>query len=220
MTFYDKVTEKIKYNFVHTINDKGNPDTLKVDPLVSYRIVAHTIPAVETDSVVITPGKHNIVALNTPQGDLLPKFESVSEYKKLLCIVRKAGDMKTLHVQEFNTKQRYIVGKYDLEILCLPRILLKDVEISQSHTTTIQIPQPGVMTFMAKSVGYGSVYVEENNGMKLVATLNENSIQETLLLQPGNYRVVYRPKASRESIYTIEKPFKIVSGVSSSINLY
>jgi len=33
MTFYDQFSGRIVYNFVHTINSRGNPDTLKVDPL-------------------------------------------------------------------------------------------------------------------------------------------------------------------------------------------
>ena len=112
------------------------------------------------------------------------------------------------------------MGTYDLEILCLPRIKIKDVEISQSHTTTIQIPQPGVITFLSNSVGYGSVYLEDENGLTLLDNLNEGLTQETLVLQPGNYRVVFRPKNSKLSLYTIDKTFKIISGVSSSINLY
>ena len=220
MSFYNRVSEGLKYNFVHTFNDKGVPDTLKIDPLIQYKIKVHTIPPVEKDSIKLTAGKHTIIAIPTPQGDLFPKSEQASENRKLLCIVRKAGDPNTLNVQEFNTKQKYLVGTYDLEILCLPRIKIKDVEISQSHTTTIQIPQPGVITFLSNSVGYGSVYLEDENGLTLLDNLNEGLTQETLVLQPGNYRVVFRPKNSKLSLYTIDKTFKIISGVSSSINLY
>lgn len=220
MSFYNRVSGGLKYNFVHTFNDKGLPDTLKIDPLITYKITVHTIPPVEKDSVKLTAGKHTIIAINTPQGDLFPKFEQATEYRKLLCIVRKAGDPNTLNVQEFNSKQKYIVGKYDLEILCLPRIKLKDVDITQSHTTTIQISQPGVMTFLSNSVGFGSVYLEDEKGLSLVDNLSESLTQETLVLQPGNYRVVFRPKNSKLSLYTVDKPFKIVSGVSSSISLH
>jgi Ca-activated chloride channel family protein len=220
MSFYNRVSESLKYNFVHTFNDKGVPDTLKIDPLINYKITVHTIPPVVKDSVKLTAGKHTIIAISTPQGDLFPKSDLATEYRKLLCIVRKAGDPNTLNVQEFNNKQKYLVGKYDLEILCLPRIKLKDVDISQSHTTTIQIPQPGVMAFLSNSNGYGSVYLEDEKGLTLVDNLNESLTQQSLVLQPGNYRVVFRPKSSKLSLYTIDKPFRIVSGVSSSISLY
>jgi Ca-activated chloride channel family protein len=43
MTFYDTFTGQDKYNYIHTLNSKGNPDTLVIDPLPVYKIVAHTI---------------------------------------------------------------------------------------------------------------------------------------------------------------------------------
>lgn len=46
MTFYDSFSGAIRYNYIHTMNPKGLPDTLVVDPLSRYRIVVHTIPPV------------------------------------------------------------------------------------------------------------------------------------------------------------------------------
>lgn len=217
MTFYDKKSGFIKYNFVHTMNQRGNPDTLKIDPLITYKIVVHTIPPVEKDSITLTPGKHTTIGIDVPQGTLLPKFEG--DYKDLVCIVRKEGEVNTLNVQRFNTPIKYLVGKYDLEVLCLPRIYVKGVNISQSHTTTVQIPQPGFVTFISNTSGYGSLYTEENNYLQWVYNL-EGSNNETLILQPGTYRVVYRPKDSVESVYTVVKTFKVISGSSITVNLY
>jgi len=42
MSFYDYVSGKLKANFMHTINHRGNPDTLVLDPLVTYRMTVHT----------------------------------------------------------------------------------------------------------------------------------------------------------------------------------
>jgi hypothetical protein len=39
-------------------------------------------------------------------------------------------------------------------------------------------------------------------------------MRQTYTLLPGNYRVVFRGKASRKAINTIEKSFKITSGTS------
>ncbi len=52
--------------------------------------------------------------------------------KNLSAIVRKKGEMNTLFEQTFDDEKKYIVGKYDLEILTLPRIILDDVNIAQS----------------------------------------------------------------------------------------
>lgn len=220
MTFYDMFSGRMKYNFIHTINNRGNPDTLVIDPLPTYRIVVHTIPEVEKDSVKLTPGKHTIIAIDAPQGDLELKTGGASEYKTLQCIVRKQGEMKTLNIQEFNQKEKYIIGKYDLEILCLPRMYVNNVDISQSKTTTVSIPQPGRANILKNTAGYGGVYLEENNKLTLVYNLKIENIQENLVLQPGKYRAVFRPKNSKESEYTIEKSFTIISGSSEVIKLY
>lgn len=220
MTFYDSFSGAMKYNFIHTMNHRGNPDTLRIDPLHTYKIVVHTIPIVSKDSIKLTPGKHTVIAIDAPQGDLLLKYDGISEYRKLLAIIRKSKETNTLHVQEFNTTEKYLIGKYDLEVLCLPRITVKDVDISQSHTTTVQIPQPGMITILANSPGYGSIYLEENNQLKWIYNMDEINTKETIVLQPGNYRVVFRPRNSKESTYTVEKSFKVISGSSNMLTLY
>ncbi|MBL0139664.1 MAG: VWA domain-containing protein [Bacteroidetes bacterium] len=219
MTFYDRWNGEIKYNFIHTLNSKGNPDTLVIDPLPIYKIVVHTIPSVSLDSVVLTPGKHTIVGIDAPQGFLTLKFDGTSEIKKPLAVVRQHGEMKTLNVQDFNTTEKYIVGKYDLEILTLPRINLENIDISQSKTTTLQIPRPGMVTIISNNQGYGSLYVEDKGNLKWIYNLDDNLNKETIVLQPGKYHVVYRSKNSKESIYTIEKDFSIVSSESNIIVL-
>ena len=202
------------------MNAKGYPDTLKVDPLVKYKIMVHTLPAVSKDSVVVTPGKHTIVGLDAPQGDLLLKLEGSSDYKNLQAIVRKKNEMQTLHVQNFNQKEKYIVGKYDLEILTLQRMYLDDVEISQSKTTTVEIPKPGIATMISNNPGFGAIYSEEENKLKWIYSLDENLTRESVVLQPGKYHAIFRPKNSKESIYTVDKVFRIAGGSSITVNLY
>jgi Ca-activated chloride channel family protein len=220
MTFYDEFSGRIKYNFEHTLNHKGNPDTLTIDPLGSYKIVVHTIPPVEKDSVYLTAGKHTVVGIEAPQGYLTLKTSGRSDYKNLQAIVRKKGELNTLIVQPFDKTEKYIIGNYDLEILSLPRLNINDVQISQSHTTTVSIPQAGIMNILKKGPGYGNICVEENNELKNIYNLEENFLQENIVLQPGKYRVFFRPKSSKESIYTIEKQVKIESGSAVTVQLY
>ena len=218
MTFYDQRTGAIKYNFIHTLNAKGLPDTLIIDPNTTYKIVVHTIPPISKDSVVQTAGKHNIVGLDAPQGYLFLKSVGNNEYKRLTAIIRKRHEMNTLNVQEAGSTEKYICGKYDIEILTLPRINLEGVSIDQSKTTTIEIPQPGMVSFITNSTGYGSIYSSDKGKLKWIANLDDTQTKETFVMQPGDYKVIYRPKASRESIYTTEKIFKIVSGTSVAVS--
>ena len=219
MTFYDSFSGAVRYNFIHTLNSKGLPDTLVVDPLSKYRIVVHTIPPVSVDSVESLPGKHTIVGIDAGQGDLYLKFDGLSDYRNLKSIVRRQGEMQTLHVQEFNSTVRYLIGKYDLEVLSTPRMHIRDVDISQSKTTTVQIPNPGIATIVSNGPGYGSVYVEEGNELKWVHNLDSEKTRESLILLPGRYRVIYRAKNAREAKYTIERSFRITSGGSTNVTL-
>lgn len=219
MTFYDQFTGAIKYNYVHTINYKGNPDTVVIDPIGTYKMVVHTIPPVEKSNITLTAGKHNIIAVDAPQGFLQLKVMT-NNYKVLPVIVRKKGDMKTLNVQYFNDKEKYICGEYDLEILTQPRIYLNNVNIAQSSTTTIEIPESGAIYVIKPTPGPGSIYLEENNKLTWVCNLDENLVQENFILQPGNYRVEYRSVNLKEAIYTVEKKFKVESAQTIQVRLY
>lgn len=217
MTFYDQYTGAIRYNFMHTINAKGVPDTVQIDPLGYYTLSVHTIPEQRIDSIRLTPGKHNIIAVDAPQGDLQLKMEGANEYKKLHAIVRKRGSDSTLHVQDFRDVTRYIIGTYDLEILTTPRIYINGVNITQSKTTTVQIPTPGLATLQCNAPGYGDILMEEKNQLRWVDRIDIHSTKESVVLQPGLYRIVFRPKNSQSVIYTIEKTFRIASGSSISV---
>ncbi len=219
MTFYDNVGNRIMHNYMHTINNRGVPDTVTLDPLINYSMVAHTLPPVGIDSLELIPGKHTIAAVDAPQGYLEVKDGGRNVYNPFLCIVRKGGEMNTLNVQNVNDKEKYIVGKYDLEILTLPRIYLYDVKVDQSRTTTIQIPQYGTLNIQKSTLGYGSIYVEKNNGMDWVCNLKPESLKETIRLQPGNYRLIWRAKHVRQCLYTFQKSFRIVSGSSELLKL-
>ncbi len=222
MTFYDNFSGLVKYNFIHTLNNKGLPDTLTLDPLSTYHLVVHTIPPVEFDSISLTPGKHTIIPIDAPQGYLNLKMagNNSNEMKNIKAIVRQGGKMETLNLQSFGETEKYIIGKYDVEVLSLPRLYINDVDIAQSSTTTVEIPQPGIAVIQMSANGYGSVYQEDDNKLKWIYNLTENTIQESLILQPGRYRVVFRTKYTTISAYTVEKSFKVASGTSISVKLF
>ncbi len=218
MTFIDTFSGKIKHNYIHTINNRGNPDTIVLDPFTTYKMIVHTIPPVVVDSFKLVPGKHKIIACDAPQGYLILKTKG-NQYQHIKFIVRKKGKMQTLNIQNINKKEKYIIGKYDIEVLTLPRIYIEDVEIKQSYTTTIEIPQPGMVTFLLGSTGYGSVYVEKDNKMEWIYNIQEDVTSETLHLQPGRYTIVYRARNAKETLYTIEKHFQVNSGRSTALRL-
>ena len=209
---------KIQYEFMHTMNNRGNPDTLTFDPLLTYKLEAYTIPPVEKDDVQLTPGIHNIVAVDAPQGDLELKINGLNG-SRFQAIVRKGGEMKTLNVQAFNSTERYLVGSYDLEVLTLPRMYINDVHIDQSHTTTVEVPEPGAVNIVLSSPGVGSILEKNGSKLKWVVNLNHSQLNQQFLLEPGKYQLVYRSRNSKQTIFTIIKEFDVTSGQSTQVNL-
>ena len=216
MTFYNMESGKIMANYIHTMNNRGNPDTIILDPLVTYRMVVHTIPKVVLDSINVYRGKHTVIAADAPQGTLKLTTRG-NLYHDLSFIVRKGGEMTTLNMQKINKEEKYLIGKYDLEIPVLPRILLYDIQVKQSTTTTIEIPQPGLVNVLMQNEGFASLYVLKGNEMEWIYNLDPSSRTHTLTLQPGDYELVYRPKYSKRSFYTQTRKFTVRSGSSQAL---
>ena len=221
MTFYDHFSGNIKYNYIHTINNRGVPDTLVLDHLLTYDMRVHTIPPVDVDSIKLFPGKHTIIAADCPQGTLKVVVDGGVQYRGLNYIIRKAGEMKTLNVQEINEEEKYLVGKYDLELPILPRLYMNDVEINQSTTTTVTIPKPGILNLIKGVPGYGSLYVRKAaNDEEWITNLDDKLRNETIVLQPGKYRIVFRAVNAKQTLYTINKIFTIKPGGNEVVQLY
>jgi Ca-activated chloride channel family protein len=204
---------------MHTINDAGNPDTIVIDPNFTYHLVVHTIPEVEKKDITVTSGVHNIIAVKAAQGFLHIVMDGDDEYKVLTALIRRNDDPKTLNVQTVESTEKYLVGKYDLEILTLPRINLEGIKVSQSTTTTVSIPQAGLANISKPVPGPGSIYVDNKGKMEWVCNLASNPLQYNIVLQPGIYRVVYRPLNAKQTIYTVDKKFEIKSGSSTTVKI-
>ena len=217
LTFYNDFTGVVKYNYIHTMNVYGDPDTMVIDPILTYKVVAHTIPTVSVDSIFLTPGKHTIIALKTPQGTLEIKMNSQIKYQY---IVRPAGIDTTLYVQDINTIEKYLIGRYDIEVLTLPRTKFVGVEINQSTKTTYTIPTPALANILLPSKGYGGLYVQNGDELEQIYHFKGEKMQHKLTLLPGNYKVVFRAKSVKKYIYTNEKSFKLNSGKSEIIKFY
>jgi Ca-activated chloride channel family protein len=107
-----------------------------------------------------------------------------------------------------------------VEVLCLPRIVVKNVEVAQSHTTTVEIPVPGMAVIQRTTNGYGSVYTDDNGQLTWLYNLKDNpQQQENLFLQPGKYKVVFRSKFSNRSEFTTEKSFTVEAAQTVNVKL-
>ena len=217
LTFYDDFTGIAKYNYLHTMNSYGNPDTIVIDPVLSYKVVAHTIPPVSVENITLNAAEHTIIPIETPQGKLEIKMNSKINYQY---IVRPTGSNTTLNIQHINEVEEYIVGKYDIELLTLPRRTFYNVEVLQSEATVYSIPTPGLGNIILPSKGYGGLYVYNGDELEQIYHFKAKKTEHRLTLLPGNYKVVFRAKSAKKYIYTREKNFKIKSGKSEMIKIY
>ena len=217
LTFYDNFTDIVKYNYIHTMNSMGNPDTMIIDPVLKYKVIAHTIPPVESEIITISPGKHTIIPLKTPQGKLKIMINTKENYQ---FIVRKTNQKETINVQTINSTQKYITGNYDIELLTLPRQYFNNIRINQNQLTKLQLPSTGLANILLPANGYGGVFLNDGDELVEIYKFNGESNQYKLTLLPGKYTVVYRAKSSKKYIYTDEKTFVIKSGKSQLIKIY
>lgn len=218
ITLFNQKTGMLFKNFIHTLNYKGNPDTIVLPSSITYKMKVHTIPPVIKENIVIKEGIHNKIMVKTPQGKLNIIQENGLELKGVKCIVRKHGKMQTLHVQEMFEPIKYLVGSYDIEILCKPRLYFKDVKIKQSKTSTVKIIQPGLVNIYLPSKGYGGIYKVEKGNVKLIENLNQIT-QKNIYLQPGHYIAVFRPQGMKMTSMSKERHFIIKSGRSVNVSL-
>ena len=222
MTFYDHVSGNVVYNYVHTLNYYGRPDTLTLDPLHVYDMVVHTLPPLRKDSIVVRTGRHNTIAIPAAQGNLLVSMKGsrASVTENTPCVIRKPGQTEIVNVQYINANNRYLAGKYDVDILTLPPVKLRNVEISPNKTTTVDLPMLGILVFRRNGSGYGTLYsLESEKEQKLVYNFSEDKSIETLYLRPGTYRIVYRSRYNLRTSATREKTFVLKPGATVDVNL-
>ncbi|MBR1774136.1 MAG: VWA domain-containing protein [Bacteroidales bacterium] len=223
LMFYDNESGQLRYSFVHTFNSSGQSDTLQIDPLIKYDVVAMTIPPVEKKNVSFEAGGHSVLNLPTPQGTLYVKYVNNAKTfspKIYPIAVKKISNNEVINVQPLNTKTKYLTGLYNLEVMTLPRLIIDSVEVSQSSTTTIEIPETGVARIeKQKSDITGSIFVVKDGKTQWIKDIEEAAAKETLDLLPGEYLIVAKSKSSLHSAQTITQEFKIESNKTTNISL-
>ncbi len=222
MTFYNERTGSILYNYVHSLNYKGFPDTIPMDESAKYTIIANTIPQQKTSGVTLNVGTHNVIPIDAPQGVMaLNRGGGIyNNNDKVKTVVRQNGKMQTLHVMSVNTAERYIVGEYDLEILTLPRTYVNSINVTQTITKNVDVPDAGLVKITSIEYGDGCILQEKGKELVWVCNISGNKTRQEFSLQPGTYHVTFRGKSLKQSIYTIEKKFTIKANEQTAVELY
>lgn len=223
LTFSDAGSGVARYQFYHTITNSGVPDTMRIDPVPSYSITVHTTPPVIRNHLNFENHSLDTVNIRTPQGSLRIELEGKTINQnlndKIRVLVRKSGSGETIQSQKLYESKKYLCGRYDLEVLTLPRITIRNVAITQSSTTTITIPIPGIASISKSFAGVGSVMMKQGEEWVKIYPLKENSSNELIGLQAGEYEIIFRSRFAKRSTDTVVKRVIIKSGETTTIKL-
>jgi Ca-activated chloride channel homolog len=216
LTIYDHFTKKMLYNFVHALNAQGLPDTLKLDPKGKYDIEVHAIPSVRKNEIELTAGIHNIIPVDVPRGTIkitTPQKSNVN----IQAIVKQHATGETIYVQDVNLTMKYLTGVYDVEVLTLPKLVSKNIDLGYGSTKEISVPVPGTLLINSMTTGVGSIYIEQNGVMERIIEFRPMKMKESVQLLPGKYVFVYRQSNVTEALYTKMQNFEINSGFTTTL---
>jgi Ca-activated chloride channel family protein len=222
VSFINTFTGISEFDFIHFRDRNGRPDTVEVDPVLSYDVVVNTVPPVVKRNVYLKGGTHNIIEIKTPQGALKINQDNTTEYdNNVQVLIRKSSKAEIINTQSIRAEEKYLIGNYDLEILTLPRIYINNVNLQQGKTRNINIPAPGRVNIIYSSSGIGSLYsIDENGRQTWIKKLDLRGGQSSFGIQPGKYKYVYRSDRAMGSKYTQIKEFNVRSGQTINIKIY
>ncbi len=224
MSFYDHQTGNPVYRLMHTLNARGLPDTLELDPFTTYDLTIHTLPSIKKNQIQGKSNTHNIISVPAAQGVLKTSMQGIiskaADTEKIRCIIRKEGTSDVIHVMGMNESVKLLTGSYDLEFLTIPRIY-SQVTVRDHQTTTAEVALPGMLSLQKQTEMIGVILMKdpESGRLKKVYDLNPSGLYEMVLLQAGKYRLVYRSKQARTIHTSVDKEFEISSGGAINLKL-
>lgn len=218
VSFLNEMTGTAAYEFVHYLDARGRPDSVNVDPVLSYTVVVNTVPQVVRKNVNIINGQHNVVTIPAPQGNLIVRQDGRRAGFQI--VIRRRGSPEIINTQMANESFRYLKGDYTIETLTLPRRHF-DVTVDAGKTSTISLPAPGLVNINTLSHGHGSLFEIMADGTEQwVCHLEVNKSQHAYNLLPGKYKVAFRVQESGGSKYTGIKVFQLAAGQTLNVNVF
>ena len=221
VTFINNFTNRPVYEFIHYRDPSGKPDSVEIDGVLSYDIRVNTVPPVYIKNPEITPGKHNIIYIQCPQGTLQVTQKNNSDYTQgVKVLIHEQDKREILHTLDIDEAHLYLAGRYDLEITTLPRLLIKDVLIEPEKLRKIELPAPGILNITRNFEGIGSIYQILTDGSEAwVYNIPGDELVTSHAIQPGQYKIVFRINHAMGSKFTKVESFEILSGKTVNLKL-
>lgn len=220
VTFADAFTGAPLERFVHTLNKRGLPDTLHVDPIPTYRVTAHTIPPLVRDSVRLNARAHNrVVFPNAGQGVLQTSFARTDRdpYGSCHFDLYLEGGCAPVHSQNLGEDVKVLNGRYDLRFATNPPTWVKGVRVASGQVVPVELPAPGDLVLDTGTAGYGSIL---NDAGETVFKFDSGNPSGRYVLQPGRYHLVFRARNAQSTDLSVQRTFTITSGNTTNLTTH
>lgn len=198
VAFYDHRTGVIRQSTIYSVDGKLKPDTLLLDPLVTYDMAVFTHPPLRREAMQFSIDRVNTVDITVSEGTMKVAYSGQRpqwQQPKVDVIVRRAGSGDRVAAQEMGETGQYLAGRYDVEVQTLPVTTLRGVEVRGNAATELSVPMPGMLVLSKpKGITTGAIFRLRDGQVEFATDLNPSTAGERLLLQPGQYELVLHPQ--------------------------
>ena len=221
VAFYDHRTGVIRQSTIYSVDGKLKPDTLLLDPLVTYDMSVFTHPPLRREAMQFSIDRVNTVDITVSEGTMKVAYSGQRpqwQQPKVDVIVRRAGSGDRVAAQEMGETGQYLAGRYDVEVQTLPVTTLRGVEVRGGAATELSVPMPGMLILSKpKGITTGAIFRLRDGQVEFATDLNPSTAGERLLLQPGQYELVLHPQNATKYDKVQTKRFVIESSQTTKI---
>ena len=221
VAFYDHRTGVIRQSTIYSVDGKLKPDTLLMDPLVTYDMTLFTHPPLRRESLQFSVDRVNNIDIIASEGILRVRQSGQRpQWQQPVydVIVRRAGTGERIAAQQIDETGQYLSGRYDVEVQTLPVTVLRNVEVRGNAATELSVPMPGMLVLSKpKGITTGAIFRLNDGNVEFTTDLNPSTAGERLLLQPGQYEVVLHPQNATKYDKVQTKRFVIESSQTTKI---
>ena len=221
VAFYDHRTGVIRQSTIYSVDGKLKPDTLLLDPLVTYDMSVFTHPPLRREAMQFSIDRVNTVDITVSEGTLKVQYAGQRpqwQQTTVDVVVRRAGSGERVAAQAVGETGQYLAGRYDVEVQTLPVTTLRGVEVRGNAATELSVPMPGMLILSKpKGITTGAIFRLRDGQVEFATDLNPSTAGERLLLQPGQYELVLHPQNATKYNKVQTKRFVIESSQTTKI---
>ena len=217
VAFYDHNTGVIRHSTIYSVDSRLKPDTLLMDPLVTYDITVFSHSPVDRKRLRFDVDRVNTVLVIRREGELKIKTDGrQGQWQVPDAVVWQDNSLVTTVPMGGTVKLGQ--GYYDIEIHTMPITLLRSVVVRPGATTELTIPLPGIlMLTKPKEITTGAIFRIDDGLMEHATDLNPSTVGERLTLQPGQYELVLHPQNTTKYDKVQTRRFVIESNQTTKI---